>query len=85
VLRECFPESDIVARVGGDEFAIFIAEAEESRIANITSRIQQNLAACQRTAGRRYRLSFSTGIVSASDPKTSDLETFLAQADALMY
>jgi diguanylate cyclase (GGDEF)-like protein/PAS domain S-box-containing protein len=85
VLRECFRESDILARVGGDEFAVFIAEAEQSKIAGITSRIQQNLAACNRTSGRHYHLSFSTGIVSAADPKTSDLETSLAQADALMY
>jgi diguanylate cyclase (GGDEF)-like protein/PAS domain S-box-containing protein len=85
VLRESFRESDILARLGGDEFAIFIAEAAESKIASITSRIQQNLAACNSAAGRNHRLSFSTGIVSASDPKTSDLETLLASADALMY
>ncbi len=85
VLRESFRESDILARLGGDEFAIFIAEAAESKIANITSRIQQNLTACNSAAGRSHRLSFSTGIVSAGDPKTSDLETLLASADALMY
>ena len=85
VLKECFRESDILARLGGDEFAIFIAESEETKIASITNRIQQNLAARNSAAGRHYRLSFSTGIVSASDPKTSDLETLLAQADALMY
>jgi diguanylate cyclase (GGDEF)-like protein/PAS domain S-box-containing protein len=85
VLRECFRESDILARLGGDEFAMFIAEAEESKIASITSRIQQSLAACNSRAGRHYRLSFSTGIVSADGPGTPDLETLLAQADGLMY
>jgi hypothetical protein len=48
------------------------------------SRIQQNLAACNRP-GRDYRLSFSTGIVSAGGPNTSDLGSLLALADALMY
>jgi diguanylate cyclase (GGDEF)-like protein/PAS domain S-box-containing protein len=85
VLRECFRESDILARLGGDEFAAFIAEAEESKIASITSRIEQNLAACNSAAGREFRLSFSTGIVSGGGPKTSDLETLLASADTLMY
>ena len=85
VLRESFRESDILARLGGDEFAIFIAEAEESKIASIRSRIQQNLAGCNSTAGRHYRLAFSTGIVSTGGAKTSDLETLLAQADELMY
>jgi diguanylate cyclase (GGDEF)-like protein/PAS domain S-box-containing protein len=85
VLRECFRESDIVARLGGDEFAMFIAEADDSKIATIRSRIQQNLDICNSREGRHYCLSFSTGIVSVLGPKTSDLETLLAQADALMY
>ncbi len=85
VLRECFRESDILARLGGDEFAIFIADAEESQIDGIESRIQQGLATCNSAAGRRYRLSFSTGIVPAGGRKTSDLETLLAMADTLMY
>jgi diguanylate cyclase (GGDEF)-like protein len=85
VLRECFRESDILARLGGDEFAIFIAQAEENKMANITSRIQENLAACNAAAGRHYPLSFSTGIVSGGGPKTSDIETLLALADTLMY
>jgi diguanylate cyclase (GGDEF)-like protein/PAS domain S-box-containing protein len=85
VLRECFRESDIVARLGGDEFAIFIAEAQESKIANITSRIQQTLAACNSAAERQYHLSFSTGIVPAGTQEDEDLETLLALADTLMY
>ena len=85
VLRESFRESDILARIGGDEFAAFIAEAEESKIASVTSRIQQNLSACNSASGRKYRLSFSTGIVCGGGPQTSDLESLLASADALMY
>jgi len=85
VLRECFRESDILARLGGDEFAIFIADADESQIDGIESRIQQGLATCNCAAGRRYRLSFSTGIVPAARRKTSDLETLLSMADSLMY
>jgi hypothetical protein len=74
----------ISARLGGDEFAVFITEAEESKIVGIASRIQQTLAATNSAAGRRYRFSFSTGIVSAGNPKTSDLETLLAMADKRM-
>jgi diguanylate cyclase (GGDEF)-like protein/PAS domain S-box-containing protein len=85
LLRGCFRESDILARIGGDEFAIFIADAEESQIDGIETRIQQGLATCNSAAGRPYRLSFSTGIVPAVGPKTSDLETLLAIADKLMY
>jgi diguanylate cyclase (GGDEF)-like protein/PAS domain S-box-containing protein len=85
LLRGCFRESDIVARLGGDEFAIFIADAEESQIDGIETRIQQGLTTCNSAAGRRYRLSFSTGIVPAGGPKTSDLGTLLAIADKLMY
>jgi diguanylate cyclase (GGDEF)-like protein len=85
VLKDCFRQSDILARLGGDEFAVFFAEDDANKISSITSRIQQNLDACNAAADRRYRLSFSIGIVSANSTKQRDIGTLLGHADALMY
>ncbi len=82
VLRKCFRESDILARIGGDEFAVFVAKADESEIAGIMSRIEEQLAACNATAGRQYPLSFSIGIVSGG-LQNADIDTLLAQADQI--
>jgi diguanylate cyclase (GGDEF)-like protein/PAS domain S-box-containing protein len=85
VLRESFRQSDILARMGGDEFAGFVAEAEESKIASIVARIQQNLDAHNTAANRSHPLSLSIGVVSSCSANESDLETLLGQADNLMY
>jgi diguanylate cyclase (GGDEF)-like protein/PAS domain S-box-containing protein len=82
VLRDCFRESDIIARIGGDEFAVYVAEAEVDRVA---ARIEERLAELIATPGRRYRLSFSIGFVAANAGKHLDVEALLQQADALMY
>jgi diguanylate cyclase (GGDEF)-like protein len=82
LLRECFRESDILARLGGDEFAIFIAEADEVEIAR---RIQERLSAYRRRSERRYRLSFSMGVVGCGESDADDIEALLKQADGLMY
>jgi diguanylate cyclase (GGDEF)-like protein/PAS domain S-box-containing protein len=84
VLRKCFRESDILARIGGDEFAVFVAKADESEVTGVTSRIEEHLAICNGTPGRHYSLSFSIGIVSGSS-QNADIEILLAQADRLMY
>ena len=82
VLRECFRDSDILARIGGDEFAVFVTEAD---IEDIAARIQQKLAILSSTPGRLYPLSFSMGFVSAASGSETTVEALLQRADALMY
>ena len=82
VLRDCFRQSDILARMGGDEFAIFIAEANQDEIA---TRIQRRLDASNAAPGRQYNLSLSIGVASGTAKKDSDIQSLLAMADRLMY
>jgi diguanylate cyclase (GGDEF)-like protein/PAS domain S-box-containing protein len=82
ILRDCFRESDILARLAGDEFALFVAETGENEIA---SRIQQRLDAYNAAQDRHYRLSVSIGIAAGSPMMDSDIETLLGLADKLMY
>jgi len=85
VLKESFRQSDILGRIGGDEFAVFILHADENETAGIQRRVQQHLDACNAALNRRYRLSFSIGIISCGSAKGSDIEGLLGKADALMY
>ena len=82
VLRNCFRASDVLARIGGDEFAVFIAEADEHEIAD---RVTEQLRICNGAAGRRYPLSLSVGIVASDANSDTDIATLLGRADALMY
>lgn len=85
VLRDSCRRSDILSRIGGDEFAILIADVDEDCGALVLRRIQQKLDSCNTNAGRRYALSLSIGIVAANVNEPADLEQLLNQADALMY
>ncbi|HEY6182277.1 MAG TPA: diguanylate cyclase [Terriglobales bacterium] len=81
-LKNCFRESDILARIGGDEFALFIAEADHKEIIH---RIHEKLHIFNSEPGRQYQLSFSTGIVLGNAEKNLDIAALLEGADELMY
>lgn len=85
VLKEAFRESDIVGRVGGDEFAVLALQTGSAEAGDIMQRLQQRLAARNAQPGRRYRLSLSVGIASYEPDNPLPLDELMASADALMY
>jgi len=82
-LRECFRDSDIIARMGGDEFCALLSDASESSEATVRERLHRLLEAHNETAERPYVLAVSFGIAQINDPV--ELEQDIARADALMY
>lgn len=85
VLKDSFRQSDILGRMGGDEFAVFILHADEGEVAGIQRRVQQHLDSCNAVPNRKYRLSFSIGIISCGSATGANIEGLLGKADALMY
>jgi diguanylate cyclase (GGDEF)-like protein/PAS domain S-box-containing protein len=86
ILRKTFRESDIIARIGGDEFVVLGIETNGSPAEVLTARLQENLAAHNAREGRRYELALSVGL-ARYDPKYSysSIDDLLAQADRAMY
>lgn len=84
VLRATFRESDIIARLDGDEFAIFASEQQGQSQESILARLKKQVAEQNAVAGL-YPLSISVG-ASRFDPLLpSSLAELLMAADRAMY
>lgn len=84
VLRATFRDTDVVARVGGDEFAVLAIDAagEHERLAG---RLQRGIDAFNATRRHPWRLSASVGFVDMPLTPGVPLDALLAEADRRMY
>lgn len=85
ILRETFRESDIIARMGGDEFVILAMKGPETSAEKLISRWEQVLNAHHLQTKRSYTLSLSLGIAYYDPDNPCSIEVLLTQADKLMY
>jgi diguanylate cyclase (GGDEF)-like protein/PAS domain S-box-containing protein len=85
VLNETFRESDVIARIGGDEFTILGLDIAHESKNTITDRLRKNLEHHNSMPGRSYSLSLSIGISRYDFENPHSIEKLLAQADRLMY
>jgi len=82
ILQEAFRVDDVIARIGGDEFAVLlpITSAETANL--LMERVRQ-ITQEHRNSHPEFPLSFSLGISTADQPKP--LAETLKEADANMY
>jgi two-component system cell cycle response regulator len=85
VLRDTFRHSDILARMGGDEFAILAIEARDEGAEAVVARLRLNLMNRLFETHRPYRLSLSIGLARYEPAQPCTVDELLAQADARMY
>ncbi len=85
VLSGCFRDMDVVARVGGDEFAILQIDAAAGAEASVRRRLELATAAVNARPDRRYILSLSVGAVAFDPAAPAALDDLLRLADARMY
>lgn len=85
ILRSTFRRSDIIARMGGDEFAVLALEASGEDAAMLVERLREHTETFNRSGREPYRLSVSVGIARYDETARTGLEALLAEADALMY
>ena len=83
ILVEAFRGSDVVARVGGDEFAVLMVGASEGPPA--IDRLGELLAARNQAPGTGYDLAVSLGSATFQPGSGESLEDLLQRADTAMY
>ncbi|HMK92635.1 MAG TPA: diguanylate cyclase [Thermoleophilia bacterium] len=85
ILRTCVRESDILARMGGDEFAALLVDSEVAFAAMAPQRLQAAFDKRNDGAATPYRLSISCGSAPYLGDEPISLEDLVARADELMY
>jgi len=85
ILTETFRDSDVIGRMGGDEFVVLTIDAAEKDIATIRARLQSNVNEYNLQSVRGYKLSFSLGVIQVDLNPAFTIDALLSQADAVMY
>jgi diguanylate cyclase (GGDEF)-like protein len=85
ILTDTFRDSDVIGRMGGDEFVALLIDATESDLAGMQARLQSNVDAYNLQSESGHALSFSLGVIRVDSNSTITMETLLSQADAAMY
>ena len=85
ILKDVFRSSDLIARVGGDEFIVVAMEAENPDGNALISRLTKMLNALAKQRTRRYPLTLSFGMIRYDPEHPKSLAELLARADKVMY
>lgn len=86
ILREHFRKTDCVARVGGDEFMVFMTSLEDSRqVFEKMDHILTCFPILVEEDGREVKISISIGVVFSESGKALKYQEFYEKADAAMY
>ena len=85
IMRRNFRHSDVLGRLSGDEFVVFLSDATAGFVDEVLARFRYSLYNFNRTADRGYDIGFAQGVVSASAHSALSVEDMLRKADGLMY
>jgi len=83
ILRSCFRPAEVIARVGGDEFAVLLERTGPATARGIIERVQRAVEAESLARPDEPRLGMSAGIAVAEGPMP--LLEIYKQADSQMY
>jgi diguanylate cyclase (GGDEF)-like protein len=84
ILKKTFRESDIIARMGGDEFVVLLESTDENDEMLIT-RLHENIRDYNAKVPQDYKLSVSVGAAQFDPEYPISIDQLLSKADALMY
>jgi len=85
ILKVTYRDSDIIARIGGDEFAVLPVGTSKDKISIITARLQNNLDSYNAKSDSIYKLSLSVGVAAYNPEFIYSIDELLSEADKLMY
>ena len=85
IFKDTFRSSDILARMGGDEFVVLAAIGSEESTESLATRLQEKFSASNASRNRPYDLSISVGLARFDPEAGHSIEDLMARADRAMY
>ena len=85
LLLAVFRDSDVVGRLGGDEFGVLLSNCSEADTRSAVERLRIALEAHNHAVGHGQELRFSVGQATTDPSGFRTVDMLLAEADARMY
>lgn len=84
-LHIAFRDSDVIGRIGGDEFSVLLTDSNSSSTSVVLSRLQESIEARNLAEARGYDIRYSVGCIEYEAKRHKSVLQLLADADAAMY
>ncbi len=85
ILRDTFKENDVIARIGGDEFAILSMDVSERDAEKFINRLLNNQKKYNDKNNYPFNISMSVGAAYFDPENPMSIGELMARADRLMY
>ena len=85
VMQDAFREVDIIGRIGGDEFVVFLTDTDNEKLESILARFSDLVNQANVQNAKPYNIEFSAGVVHFPHDCELSLEQMIQQADDAMY
>ena len=84
-LKKSFRSSDLIMRMGGDEFMVLAIDSHPESRELLVQRLYDSLDEIQKKKNPEHRISFSMGTVRYDPRAPHSIEELVEEADKLMY
>lgn len=84
-MNKSFRDSDVLGRIGGDEFVVLITNAGKELASIVVKRFCDDLRMACTELAFNYSIEFSCGLVEFERDRHNSIDILLAEADREMY
>jgi diguanylate cyclase (GGDEF)-like protein len=85
ILTNTFRKTDVIGRMGGDEFTVLAFDCSESGYEQLLKRMDIAVSEYNRTNNNPWELAYSSGMASSRQEHDFNIDTLLRRADKALY
>lgn len=85
ILQDVFRRTDVLGRIGGDEFAVLALRESADNIQGILARLEESQSKVNAKRSVKYPITFSIGVGRSTRENRLDLDELMEIADQAMY